>query len=180
MKRLFEYAVAENQTIDSGYLDHLTRQFERESAINSSEAMKNAFVRIVQSRSFRERNPEPQRCYDHGPDANRDNAPPCRVAYILQKNCAQCHSGANAGATRLDLTSWVPGPDGKHHTFPYFDTAMNQKSMEEALAALLDRLSSNDPAVRMPLATAMPSPERQELFLWAQEMLATAAKENAR
>ena len=43
MKRLFEYAVAESQTIDGGYLDHLTGNFEREAAVNSSAAMKNAY-----------------------------------------------------------------------------------------------------------------------------------------
>ncbi len=29
MKRLFEYMIAENQTIDGGYLDHLTQHSSR-------------------------------------------------------------------------------------------------------------------------------------------------------
>jgi hypothetical protein len=45
---------------------------------------------------------------------------------------------------------------------------------------LLDRLSANDPAKRMPQGIAMPSPERQELYLWAQETLVAITKEKAR
>jgi hypothetical protein len=53
---------------------------------------------------------------------------------------------------------------------------MNQKPAQEALAALIERLSSSDPELRMPKGTAMSSPERQELFLWAQETLSRIAK----
>jgi hypothetical protein len=52
MKRLFEYMTAENQTIDGGYLDHLTEAFEAEAAVSSSAAMKNAIVRVLKSETY--------------------------------------------------------------------------------------------------------------------------------
>src|SRR5262249_62206052 len=71
MKRLFEYLVAEEQTIDGGYLDELARSFEREAARDSSAAMKNAIVRTVLSNTYRQHNPDPPGSYDHaaGPKA---------------------------------------------------------------------------------------------------------------
>jgi hypothetical protein len=175
MKRLFEYLVAEEQTIDGGYLDELARKFEHEAAHNSSEAMRSAIVRIVLSNSYRQMNADPRACYDHAAGAKLDNAPPCRVAFILQKNCAQCHAGPNGNAG-LDLTSWIPAPDGKARTFPHLDGNRSQLAAHETLTRMAERLSSTDPAVRMPKLMVMPGHERQELFLWVQEELARIAK----
>jgi Tfp pilus assembly protein PilV len=175
MKRLFEYLIAEDQTIDGGYLDELTRKFEAEAAQNSSTAMKNAIVRIVLSNTYRQVNADPRACYDHAAAAKLDNAPPCRVAFILQKNCAQCHAGPDGNAS-LDLTSWIVSADGKTRTFPHLDHDRKQIAVHETLTRIADRLSSTDPAVRMPRLMVMPGQERQELFLWVQEELARLAK----
>lgn len=175
MKRLFEYLVAEEQTIDGGYLDELTRMFEHEAARDSSAAMKNAIVRIVLSNSYRQINADPRQCYDHASGAKLDNAPPCRVAFILRKNCAQCHAGP-AGNGGLDLTSWVPAPDGKTRTFPHLDRDRKQIATQDTLARMAERLSAIDPDIRMPKQMLMAAQERQELFLWVQEELARIAK----
>ncbi len=179
MKRLFEYLVAEEQTIDGGYLDELTRTFAQEAARDSSAAMKNAIVRIVLSKTYHQMNADPRVCYDHAGGAKIDNAPPCRVAFILRKNCAQCHSGPDGNAG-LDLTAWVPAPDGKSRTFPHLDRNHNQIAPHETLARIAERLSATDPAVRMPRQMIMPNQERQELFLWVQDELARMAKGAAR
>jgi hypothetical protein len=179
MKRLFEYMVAEEQTIDGAWLDELTQTFAEEAAHNSSLAMKNAIVRIATSNAYHQVNADPQQCYDHVPGARLDNAPPCRVASILQKNCVQCHGGSDPVA-RLDLSAWVPAPDGKSRTFPHFDAGHRQIAPQETLGRLAERLSSTDPAVRMPKDRAMPDQERQELFLWAQGLLARSPKTGAR
>jgi len=176
MKRLFEYSVAENQTIDGGYLDHLTREFEKEAAVNASVAMKNAIVRIVQSETFLQRNADPQHCYDRAPGARPDQAPPCRVAFILEKHCGQCHNRATEVRGNLDLVSWIVAPDGRSRTFPHLDKDAHQLSPPETLARIVERLSSTDPNVRMPKNRHMSSQERQELFLWAQQELARQSK----
>ena len=46
----------------------------------------------------------------------------------------------------------------------------------ETLARMAERLSSTDPARRMPMQMVMDGRERQELFLWAQQELERAAK----
>jgi len=179
MKRLFEYLVAEEQTIDGGYLDELTRSFEREAASDASAAMKNAIVRIVLSNTYRQNNPDPRACYDHAAGTNVENAPPCRVAFILQKNCSQCHAGPDGNAG-LDLMSWVPAPDGKSRNFPHLDRDRKQIAPHDTLSRMAERLSATDPAIRMPKLTVMAAQERQELFRWVQEELARIAKEEAR
>jgi hypothetical protein len=179
MKRLFEYLVAEEQTIDGGYLEELTRKFTEEAAVNSSNAMRNAIVRIVLSNTYHQANADPRQCYDHATGARLENAPPCRVAFILQKNCAQCHAGPN-GTGNLDLTSWVLSPDGKTWTFPHLDRDRHQIAAHETLSRIAERLSSSDPNVRMPKLMVMPSQERQELFLWVQEELARGARSGRR
>jgi hypothetical protein len=175
VKRLHEYIVAEDQTIDRGYLDYLTREFELEAAVNSSMAVKNTIVRILQSEAYQQRNADPRRCYDAAPGAVAGEGPPCRVAFILSKNCAQCHNAQGEDETaRLDVGAWVPSPDGHGRVFRHLDRKMTQLPTRESLARLIERLSTFDPATRMPKGRVMPNDERQELFLWAQEELSKA------
>jgi hypothetical protein len=176
MRRLFEYFVAEDQTLDGGYLDEFTRTFEQEAAQNSSAAMKNAIVRILLSKTYHQANADPQQCYDFAPGGKHDGAPPCRVAFILQKNCAQCHGAGGNGIANLDLTSWILAPDGRTHTFPHLDRDRKQMVPQDTLARMAERLSSTDPARRMPMQMVMDGRERQELFLWAQQELERASK----
>lgn len=171
MRRLFEYSVAEDQAIDAAWLDGLTRQFETEAAVNSAQAMRNAIVRVVTSDAFMQRDADPRRCYDSASPAGASEAPPCRVAFILEKSCARCHDNVDAGAGRLDLTTWKASPDGKAHGFLHLDAQSNPLSPRESLARLADRITSNDPAVRMPRGKSMSDRDRQELYRWAQEEL---------
>jgi len=175
MKRLFEYLVAEEQTIEGGYLDELTQRFAKEAEVDSSAAMKNAIVRIMLGNSYRQVNADPRACYDHAPGAKLENAPPCRVAFVLQKNCSQCHGGPDGNAG-LDLTSWIPAPDGKSRTFPHLDRDRKQIAPHDTLTRIAERLSATDPNIRMPKQMVMAAQERQELFLWVQEELARIAK----
>lgn len=171
MKRLVDYMVGDDQTVDGAYLDELTGKFTAEARVNSSSAMKNAIIRVLKSNAYRERNRDPQVCYDHAEGKQSDDSPPCRVAYILQKNCAQCHDSAYSGDGNLNLSAWVDSPDGKTKTFPHLDDSFAQVSARETLAQFVDRISSSDPKRRMPKNKLMSNPERQELFLWAQQEL---------
>ncbi len=181
MRRLHEYVVAEHQTIDSGYLDYLTRTFEAEAATDPSGAMKSAIVRILQSSAFEQPDADPRRCYDLAPGATVGPGPPCRVSSILTKNCGQCHhAGGEKGAERLDVHSWIVAPDGKQRSFRHVDADTQQLSAQDSLARVIERLSSFDQKTRMPLGRVMPNDERQELFLWAQEELAAISKQVSR
>ncbi|WP_125461882.1 hypothetical protein [Rhodomicrobium vannielii] len=171
MKRLTEYMLGESQTVDGGYLDSLTKSFEQEASENSSVALKNAMLRIVQTDSFQTRNPDPQQCYDYAPGTRPENRPPCRVAYILEKNCVSCHSGKDFLNT-LDLSKWIASPDGKGKTFPHLTTKNAQIPASQTLEQIANRVSSSDLKIRMPKNKPMSSQERQELFLWVQKELA--------
>jgi hypothetical protein len=173
VKRLHEYIVAEDQTIDRGYLDYLTREFEAEAAVNASSAFKSTIVRLLQSAAYDQRDADPKRCYDAAPGSPAGEGPPCRVAFILSKNCAQCHNaGAEDEAARLDVGSWILAPDGQRRIFRHLDDKLAQLSARDSLARVIERLSSTDASARMPKGRVMGSDERQELFLWAQEELA--------
>lgn len=177
MKRLTEYAVGENQTMDGGFLDDLTAQFDKDAATNSSIAFRNAMVRVLTSKTYQTRNPDPQQCYDIAPGTTPEGRPPCRVAYILQKNCAQCHSKPGDGFNTLDLTKWVTVPGGKGHVFPNFNSRNEQIGAQQTLEKIASRISATDLKKRMPKNRPMSSQERQELFLWVQSELARRTSE---
>jgi mono/diheme cytochrome c family protein len=172
MKRLFEYMVAPDQMIDGGYLDHLAQEFSREAAVNSAEAFKNAMLRIAQSRAFRERNLVARQCYDYAPGAKPEEQPPCRIGYVLKKNCAGCHDSAESGDGNLDLGAWIKAPDGRSRTFPHLNKVWDQVTPEETLTKIVERLAARDPKLRMPKNRIMRADEREELMQWAQHELA--------
>lgn len=171
MKRLTQYMLGESQTVDGSYLDYLTANFEKEAAENSSTALKNAMIRILDSQAYQTRNSDPRQCYDFAPGTKRDDRPPCRIAYILEKNCVQCHSGKEILNT-LDFTKWIDAPSGHGKAFPHLNSHGGQISTIETLQQMSNRLSSTDPKTRMPKNKPMSSQERQDLFLWVQSELA--------
>ena len=177
MKRLSEYVIGENQTMDGAYLDRLTETFQKDAAVNSSAAFKNAMVSLLESETYQTRNPNPQQCYDTAPGAKAEDRPPCRVAYILQKNCVTCHSKNGDVLNTLDLSKWITAPDGKDHVFPHLNAKDQQIDGKETLERMAMRLSVNDEKKRMPKNKPMSSQERQELYLWVQSELAKRSKE---
>jgi mono/diheme cytochrome c family protein len=177
MKRLTEYVVGENQTMDGAYLDRLTAVFEQDAAANSSAAFKNAMISLLESETYQTRNPDPQRCYDYAPGPKADDRPPCRVAYILQKNCVQCHSKQGDGFNTLDLSKWVAAPGGKGHVFPHLNSKNEQIAAQDTLLRMGSRISDTDLKKRMPKNKPMSSQERQELYLWLQSELARRSAE---
>lgn len=172
VRRLFEYMVAPDQMIDAGWLDHLATEFEREAAVNASAAFKTAVLRIVESRAFRTRDLAARQCYDYAPGANPDDAPPCRIAHVLKKNCTGCHDSAVDGDGNLDLGGWIEAPDGRGRTFPHLDKFWDQMKPEDTLAKLVERLAARDPKLRMPKNRLMRADEREELLHWARQELA--------
>jgi len=172
MRRLVEYAVAEDQAIDAGYLDALTAAFTSDAKKNSSHAFKNALVRVLQSQAFRARDLDADRCYDFGPSTPTKNRPPCKVAALLERNCGQCHGGGHERKGGLDLQSWIESKElsGKtRRTFRHVGPDGRQMQSRETFARMVERLSTNEPDRRMPLGKVMPAQERQQLFTWLME-----------
>lgn len=170
VRRMFEYAVGDQQTIDPGYLTDVTKEFAARAARNSSEAFRWLATTAVLSHTFQQQDPEPNQCYDFKNGTDPANAPPCRVAYLLQQNCVTCHkSTADHGS--LDLSQWLPGPDGVK-TFPHLGADGKPIALRATLANLIDRLTTTDPDDRMPAkGKYMSAQDRQALYLWAQNTL---------
>jgi hypothetical protein len=162
MRRLVEYSVAENQAVDPGWLDGLARSFEREAAANSAEAMRNALVRVVTSKAFSRHDADPEQCYDAAPGGQPADRPPCRIAFLVEKNCARCHDNTLPGSGGLDLTRWTDG------RFPHLDASRHPVPVGESLDRLIQRLGSDDPDKRMPRGIGMTSQDRQALYRWAE------------
>lgn len=169
VKRMFEYFVAEDQTIDAGYLKFLTERFEREAQVNSSGAVKNTIRRLLTSKSFHQSNMDPKACYDFDPAGKASSQLPCRVSAIVESSCVQCHSSTSASGG-LDLSQLIRLPDGSQN-FPHTDSAGRQQPFGQTFLEIQRRLSSPDPEERMP-QKAMSNPDRQELYLWVSEALA--------
>lgn len=168
IKRLFEYLIAENQTIDPGYLDYLTLQYSTTAKFNSSLAFKEAVADIVMSRSFVKTDLNPQECYDFAPGQEMPQGPPCRVNYLLQKNCVHCHSSNNMSGG-LDLTRWSPsGSNSGRENFFHVDFSGHRLPAEVTFQRISDRLTNGDPEQRMPLKQFMESADRESLFLWVE------------
>ena len=172
MKRLFEYMTAENQTIDGGYLDHLTEAFEREAAVSSSAAMKNAIVRIARAKTYHERNAEPQHCYDHAPDAKvaRGPALPRRLYPAEELRAVSRHHlwrRRQPRPRRLD--------HGARRQEPHLPASRRRDAAAPCAghdhAHAWSACRRTIPRQRMPKNKIMSSQERQELYLWAQQEL---------
>lgn len=171
VKRLFEYMVADNQAIDGGYLDFLTRQYTHTAQFNSSLAFKELVADIILGKSFLQTDLNPQECYDFAPGHQTGKSPPCRVNFLLQKNCAGCHQPNNLSGG-LDVTRWVEtSNDEPRPHFVHVDLAGKQYPAAVSFSRFIERLNSSDPERRMPLKQFMEPGEREVLFRWSNEML---------
>ncbi len=169
VKTMMRFLVGENVALDAGYVEFLSGEFGKDvEQAGSGAALKATMKRILVSNSFRETNPVENECYDYAPGVDPAGLPPCKVARILEKNCASCHNatGAQGG---LDLSSWKRQSDG------FMGFTNDGVAAKDTFQAISDRLSATDEGVRMPLKQHMAPVEREELYLWLSEQL--AAKE---
>ncbi len=172
VRRMFEYFVGPDQVVDSGYLEHLTQKFiARTAEQNSTAAFKDTVTSLVTSATYRVKDPVSEECYDRAPDDATPEAdrPPCRVAFILQKNCDTCHKGEGA-AGGLDLSRWGIQADGKAG-FSHKGEDGQPVAPSESLKRIYDRMVSTDPELRMPLNQEISVADRDTLFLWINKTL---------
>jgi hypothetical protein len=170
VRRVFEYAVGDSQTIDPGFLEHVSKEFVARAARDSSAAFRWVMSQAALSNTFRQRDPVPGECYDQKPGADPAGAPPCRVAYLLEKNCKDCHKSA-ADHGGLSLVEWKPGPDGRL-TFPHIGDDGKPLGLQATLEQIVYRLTTTDPDERMPSkGRFMSAQDREALYKWAEDSL---------
>lgn len=169
VRRMFEHFISKDQVIDPGYLEWLANTFVEQSKFNSSMAFKATLATLVTSRTFKETNPKSTTCYDMQPGVDPANRPPCAVAFLLQKNCASCHTGVGA-AGGLDLAGWTRDAKGIE-TFPHKTLEGTQRDANESFKRVLDRLTSTNPMLRMPLNMQMSAQDTAELYKWLNTKL---------
>ena len=169
VRRVVDYLVSSEQTVDTGYMDYLIEQYDQElQAGTSAKAFKKTLKTLLLSETFRVHDPDPEECYDRRPGATAIAGVPCRVAGIFQKYCVACHGpSSSASAAQIDFTSWVADANGEMAFF-YEDASGLPLSRSQQIAHIADRLNSTDPARRMPVGRVLPVTERHELLLWLE------------
>ncbi len=171
VRKVFSYLVAEKQAVDSGYMEQLTEQYIQTSHYNSSLAFKELVAAILLSHSFSQHNLDPEECYDYPFGHQQKNNPPCRVNYLLQKNCVRCHQ-INNRSGGLDLSQWVEDTEQKgKYNFLHLDGNGKRWPLRITLNRMIERLNSRDSDLRMPLKQFIEPGEREALFLWANSYL---------
>ncbi len=170
VKNMFKYFVGETFTLDAGYLDHLTSEFEKKAKENSAVAFKETVKSLLTSNTFNIKDPKSGECYDYRPGVDPDGLPPCKVSFVLNKNCSSCHKGAGAQGG-LDLSSWTE-IDSVNNKFGFpHKVDGNQLSGSETFKRIVDRLTTDDLRLRMPLDIHIEAGEREQLYLWSLEMI---------
>ncbi len=172
VKSVFRYFVGEQIALDAGYLEYLSGKFNEDmTARGSGVALKATIKRVLTSNSFTETNPVESVCYDYAPGVDPKGMPPCKVARILEKNCASCHNASSASGG-LNLATWQRQGDERLG----FNLAGGGDS-KATFQVILDRLSATDEEIRMPFKQHMATADRETLYLWVTEQLAAKGVE---
>jgi hypothetical protein len=111
-------------------------------------------------------NPSPDQCYDYGV-TGQPSSLPCKVADIVTRNCASCHSRTD-GPGNLNIKSWSKGPDGSF-SFEHYGEDGQRLPKNLSMGRIIERLSTADKLRLMPLNKLMPDVERATLYKWANE-----------
>jgi hypothetical protein len=167
VRRMFEYLVSDQQTVDNDYLGELTTKFNARMRTDGSvPALKQAVTDIVLSKSFATFNPDRSVCYDfkNGAPTSSATAVPCRVAAILRNACVRCHSSTTQ-EPYLDLSHFIKDATGMSG-FPHLDEKGKAISSQQTFQMMIERISSTDSDSRMPYLSEMPTTDRQELYKW--------------
>ena len=169
VKRMTEYFIGEELTLDQGWLRKLTQEFIQEAKSNSSVAFKNTVKKIVMSNAFREWDPLPNTCYDYPYNRRKMGAPPCAVDDIIERNCLSCHQ-STAQKGRLNLGRWIKTDTG--FGFEHLDRNGQQISVHQSFQAIKKRISAHDVSIQMPPeGRYLSSKDRETLFLWLVKQL---------
>ncbi|MBI2522354.1 MAG: hypothetical protein HYV97_18180 [Bdellovibrio sp.] len=95
-------------------------------------------------------------------------APPPRVACVLDNRCATCHSDLSQRFGGLDLGRWLVLPNGAV-TFPHVAPDGTQLDQRETFEILLFRSRTTDSDLHMPLGYELDPAEKEQLIEWFDE-----------
>ena len=169
VKKMAQYFLGKDQQIDPGYLDLLHRQFETiKTEKGTYDAYKTTIKSLLTSNTFLASNPNSKECYDFANESSKTGLVPCSVRFLIEKNCQTCHDSTSAFGG-LDLSSSFENAQG-NVSFIHKDKNGNQLSSKESFNRLVDRISSKDPEIRMPLNSQLDDPDRVTLFKWFDEV----------
>ncbi len=171
VQRLFQYTNTEDQSVEGGYLKQVTEQFNKLAEVNSAQAFKQTLKTFLLGKTFNTQNPSPESCYDYSSNFDPENSPPCRISYVIDKNCTSCHNSKEMKG-QLNLTAWITLPDGSK-SFWHKNKQGEQRSKSETLGRIVERITSTELDRRMPLFKDMSAQDRNALFGWAQQEMQT-------
>ena len=161
VKKLAEYVLGPGQVYDGLWLTHISGDLM--PGPQSGQAFKQVFKSLVLSKTFGLHNPQKGECYDVPEDAPPNRAP-CAIASAVANDCARCHDSVD-GPGHLSFNDWIDLGGGVH-SWAHQDDAGNQLSQKESLSRILARITSSDPAVRMPLFRSMPQEDFVNFKSW--------------
>lgn len=92
-------------------------------------------------------------------------SPNCFIAPLIQNRCATCHDRVQSDFGRLDMSKWVPMPDGTFW-FPHLAPDGRQLTPVESFNIIWFRVTHRDPNWRMPLGDRFNDQELGALRAW--------------
>ena len=166
IRKMAMYLLGENQTLDSGYVDYLTQEYREMERDNSSYAIRQIIRRLTHSNSFLNLKADDTQCYDYQPGDDPSVKPPCKVAFLFEKNCGSCHGGLSPSGD-LNLTKWISTSKGMG--FPHMKSGQ-QVNPKATFQTIAERLTTSDEDLRMPLLKYISPQDLQALYVWAVSM----------
>jgi hypothetical protein len=168
VRKLAEYVLGPKQVYDREWLAQISADLE--DGPHSAESFKTVVKSLLLSKTFATHDPEKGVCYDI-PDNASPNRSPCAIAHVVGGQCSNCHSDV-AGPGHLDFTQWVDVGGGVF-SWPHQDDAGQQLPPKESYRRMLERITSPDRAIRMPLLRAMPSEDFVTFREWLKSRVET-------
>lgn len=98
------------------------------------------------------------------------NSIPERVRTLLDNQCITCHSEPAKSVGYLDLGRWTMTPDGGFG-FIHQDSFKKQRPSRETMGVLLERITTSDEELHMPLGDTLESEDMALLVDWLTEQL---------
>jgi hypothetical protein len=90
---------------------------------------------------------------------------PAGVRATLENRCIICHSDPSQDFGGLDLSHWAETPDGGIG-FVHLDAFKKQRPSQHTFRVVLDRLTTTDADLHMPLGDTLKPDVLQELVDW--------------
>ncbi len=165
VRKMVDHYIGDNQAMDGFFMRVLSADFaQKQSSQGIGVAVKDTLKTLMSTNVYKRRNPNPNECYDFvsgmepGP-----NSPPCRVNYIVQRNCVSCHGGSSPrGGLSLDV--WEQQSNSEYG----FRKRINSEP-KVIFQSMIDRIIYANPWEDPMPPRGMNPRDREQLFFWLTE-----------